>query len=111
MSTTRLTQALCWFSAVARLTASPIEKRATIAVDAVVGFPQTVPNSNIGSLYLRYKPDLYIANGCVPFPAVDAEGNVSGGLNPTGATNGGCSSSTGMFHFPCWLGHEYGLPD
>ena len=45
--------------------------------DAVVGFPQAVPAGTLGSLYLKYKPYLYVKNGCVPFPAVDAEGNVS----------------------------------
>ncbi|KAL9087778.1 MAG: hypothetical protein Q9159_003461 [Coniocarpon cinnabarinum] len=78
--------------------AAPLEKRATINVDDVVGFPETVPNSNLGNLYLRFKPHLYVANGCVPFPAVDAEGNVSGGLNPTGPTNGDCASSTGQIY-------------
>jgi hypothetical protein len=69
--------------------------RATIASDAVVSFAQTVPS---GTLYLAYKPYLYVVNGCVPFPAVDASGNTNGGLNPTGATNGDCSSSTGQIY-------------
>ena len=56
---------------------SPIElsKRASIDHDAVVGFPQTVPSGTLGSLYLKYKPYLHTVNGCVPYPAVDAEGN------------------------------------
>lgn len=45
--------------------------------DAVVGFAQTVPSGTEGTLYLKYKPYLYVVNGCVPFPAVDADGNVS----------------------------------
>ena len=48
-----------------------------IAHDAVVGFPQTVPSGVIGDLYLKYKPFLYVANGCVPFPAVEADGDTS----------------------------------
>lgn len=58
--------------------ASPIEqldKRAVIAHDAVVGFPQTVPSGSLGALYLAYQPYLKVVNGCVPFPAVDASGN------------------------------------
>lgn len=55
--------------------ASPVEKRAVIAHDAVVGFPETVPSTTAGKLYLAYKPHLKVVNGCVPFPAVDASGN------------------------------------
>ncbi|KIW01642.1 uncharacterized protein PV09_06828 [Verruconis gallopava] len=66
--------------------------------DAVVGFAQAVPDGTIGDLYLKYKPYLYVANGCVPFPAVDADGNVSGGLNPSGGSSSGCSSSTGQVY-------------
>lgn len=49
--------------------------RASIDHDAVVGFDQTVPSGTTGEVYLAYQPDLYVVNGCVPFPAVDAEGN------------------------------------
>lgn len=52
-----------------------IERRASIASDEIVGFPETVPNDALGALYLKYKPFLKVVNGCVPFPAVDAEGN------------------------------------
>jgi hypothetical protein len=54
---------------------TPIERRAVIAHDAVVGFPETVPSSTIGSLYLKHKPYLKVFNGCVPFPAVNANGD------------------------------------
>jgi hypothetical protein len=54
---------------------SPVERRAVISHDAVVGFPQTVPSTTAGSLYLKYKPFLKVFNGCVPFPAVDSQGN------------------------------------
>ena len=52
-----------------------IQRRAVLPHDEIVGFPETVPDNNIGQLYLRFKPHLFVANGCVPFPAVDAEGN------------------------------------
>lgn len=55
--------------------AAPLERRAVINHDAVVGFPQTVPSGTLGSLYLKYKPFLQVSGGCVPFPAVDASGN------------------------------------
>lgn len=64
-------------SAATCIFASPISlaKRAVIAHDAVVGFPQTVPSGIAGTLYLKYKPFLEVYNGCVPFPAVNAAGD------------------------------------
>lgn len=56
-------------------TLAAIEARSTIAHDAVVGFSETVPSTTEGSLMLTYKPLLKVVNGCVPFPAVDADGN------------------------------------
>lgn len=52
-----------------------IDRRAVIGHDQVVGFPETVPNTNIGQLYLTFKPHLKVVNGCVPFPAVNANGD------------------------------------
>ncbi|KAF2209457.1 hypothetical protein CERZMDRAFT_61174 [Cercospora zeae-maydis SCOH1-5] len=75
-----------------------VAKRAVINHDAVVGFPQTVPSGLTGQLYLKYKPYLKVDNGCVPFPAVDANGNTGGGLNPSGGSSDGCSSSTGQVY-------------
>lgn len=54
---------------------APIEPRAVIAHDAVVGFTETVPSSTAGTMYLKYRPYLHVINGCVPFPAVDSSGN------------------------------------
>ncbi|KAF2150629.1 NPP1-domain-containing protein [Myriangium duriaei CBS 260.36] len=78
--------------------ASPLSRRAVIDSGAVVGFPQSVPSGELGTLYLRFQPHLYVQNGCVPFPAVDAAGNTGGGLAPTGSSNGGCSSSPGQVY-------------
>lgn len=65
-----------WLAAAAgTVTAAPLERRAVIAHDAVVGFPETVPSGTVGSLYLKYKPYLKVVNGCVPFPAVNAAGD------------------------------------
>lgn len=62
-------------AAIAVVIAGPIIPRETIAHDAVVGFPQTVPDNDMGKIYLAFQPTLQIANGCASFPAVDAEGN------------------------------------
>ncbi|KAF2770302.1 NPP1-domain-containing protein, partial [Teratosphaeria nubilosa] len=66
--------------------------------DEVVGFSQTFPDSTEGTLMLKYQPYLYVVDGCVPFPAVDAEGDTSAGLAPTGDPSGDCSSSTGQVY-------------
>ncbi|GJC85878.1 hypothetical protein ColLi_08716 [Colletotrichum liriopes] len=88
-----------WLAAAAgTVIAAPVERRAVIAHDAVVGFSETVPSGTVGSLYLKYKPYLKVVNGCVPFPAVNAAGDTGGGLAPTGSSNGGCSSSTGQVY-------------
>jgi hypothetical protein len=71
--TNYLTLALCALASTT--SAAPLERRAVINHDAVVGFPQTVPSGTLGSLYLKYKPFLQVSNGCVPFPAVDSSGN------------------------------------
>lgn len=73
-----------------------IERRAVIAHDAVVAFPETVPSGTLGEIYLKYKPYLLRESGCVSYPAVDAEGNTSGGLEPTGDPTGDCLSSGGQ---------------
>ncbi|KAL5450834.1 hypothetical protein PMIN06_005659 [Paraphaeosphaeria minitans] len=75
-----------------------LSRRAVIAHDAVVGFAQAVPGGTTGALILKYKPWLKVLNGCVPFPAVDAAGNTGGGLQTTGGSNSGCSSSPGQVY-------------
>lgn len=66
--------------------------------DAVVGFDEAVPDNSEGDLMLAYKPYLKVFNGCVPFPAVDADGNTGGGLEPTGGSSEDCDSSTGQVY-------------
>ncbi|KAJ5118213.1 npp1 domain-containing protein [Penicillium atrosanguineum] len=75
-----------------------LSRRGTIGSDEIVGFDQTVPSGTVGDAYLAYQPYLYVVNGCVPFPAVDAEGNTNAGLATTGASDGDCSSSTGQIY-------------
>jgi hypothetical protein len=66
---------LLTFSSVASAAPLSPERRAVINHDAVVGFPQTVPSGVAGTLYLKYKPYLKVFNGCVPFPAVNSNGD------------------------------------
>jgi hypothetical protein len=58
-----------------RATPLQLQERGTIGSDDIVGFAQTVPSGTVGTVYLAYKPYLYVVNGCVPFPAVDAAGD------------------------------------
>lgn len=60
---------------IAAPTAAAVQARDVIDHDAVVGFDETAPDTTEGSLMLAFKPLLKVVNGCVPFPAVDAEGN------------------------------------
>lgn len=50
--------------------------RQIIDHDAVASFSEAVPDSAAGKLITKYAPHLRIANGCVPFPAVDSMGNI-----------------------------------
>ncbi|KAJ5773743.1 hypothetical protein N7457_008639, partial [Penicillium paradoxum] len=75
-----------------------LARRAAIDHDKVVGFPETVPSGTVGDVYLAYQPRLHVVNGCVPFPAVDADGNTGAGLKPTGKQSGDCSESTGQIY-------------
>lgn len=72
----------------------------SVAADAAVlphsqvhGFPDSTRG-----YFKTFQPYLKAFSGCVPFPAVDAAGNVSGGLKPGGAMNGHCSESTGQVY-------------
>lgn len=46
------------------------------------------------TIYEKFKPVLRHTWGCYPYPAVDIEGHVSGGLAPTGPYSGDCT-----FHY------------
>lgn len=111
--------------------AAPLQSRSVISHDAVVGFPETVPATTVGSLMLKYKPLLKVFTGCVPFPAVDSAGNTgyvfflvlnslpqthaltflpllnSGGLSPSGSPSGDCDSSTGQIYARAVAYEEY----
>lgn len=55
--------------------ATTLLKRSTIASNEIVGLNETIPDGYFGDLYKAYQPYLKIRNGCVPFPAVDIDGN------------------------------------
>lgn len=59
----------------ARVRSAPMAKRSDISASAVVGFDTTVPSGTEGTLMEQWWPYLYVVDGCVPFPAVDAEGD------------------------------------
>jgi hypothetical protein len=67
---------------------------AVISHDAVVPFAQPTPNTTIQTVAIQFKPQIYINNGCHPYPAVDEDGNTSGGLKPTGSESSGCTGSS-----------------
>lgn len=58
--------------------AAPVKlsTRQIIDHNAVASLPETVPDSAVGKLITKYAPHLRIADGCVPFPAVDSMGNI-----------------------------------
>ncbi|KAK7753100.1 hypothetical protein SLS62_005050 [Diatrype stigma] len=72
------------------LVARALQSRAVIAHDAVQPFAETVQSGAIGDAIKKFEPFLHIAHGCQSYPAVDAEGNTSGGLQDTGSSTGGC---------------------
>ncbi|KAE8378997.1 necrosis inducing protein [Aspergillus bertholletiae] len=89
---------LFFTAALLQLAQGGLIRREFIDHDKVVGFPETVPSGVTGDVYKAYQPLLKVVNGCVPFPAVDAQGNLNAGLAITGASNGGCSKSTGQVY-------------
>ncbi|KAI3402066.1 hypothetical protein diail_4040 [Diaporthe ilicicola] len=50
--------------------------RQIIDHDGVASFSEAVLDSAAGKLITKYAPYLRIANGCVPFQAVDSMGNI-----------------------------------
>ncbi|RLN88410.1 hypothetical protein BBJ28_00010588 [Nothophytophthora sp. Chile5] len=67
---------------------------AVIAHDAVVPFAQPTPTTTLQTLAIKFKPQIHISNGCHPYPAVDEDGNTSGGLSPTGGESSDCTGSS-----------------
>lgn len=75
---------------------------AVINHDTVQGFAESASPTE-----LQFKPTLKVFAACEPFPAVDAAGNTSGGLKPSGSITGGCSRSVGQVYSR--MAHYYDL--
>ncbi|CAM4490675.1 NPP1 family protein [Paenibacillus tarimensis] len=78
--------------------AVPTANAVVIAHTNVIGFKEVIPVTTAQKAAKLFQPTLKVTTGCVPFPAVDAQGNTSGGLNPTGGSSAGCNSSTGQVY-------------
>lgn len=65
--------------------------------DKIQSIPATLSSAD-AKLAQKYQPYLAVIGGCVPFPAVDVEGNVSGGLHETGCSWCGCDKSRGQVY-------------
>ncbi|KAE8876466.1 hypothetical protein PF005_g28357 [Phytophthora fragariae] len=68
-------------------------KAGTIGHDQVVPFPQSTATSTANSAALKFKPQVFINSGCHPYPAVNAAGDTSDGLKPSGSADAGCKGS------------------
>eukprot|EP00644_Phytophthora_capsici_P000917 jgi/Phyca11/109192/e_gw1.16.142.1 len=60
----------------------------TIDHDKVQPFKQPDPVTVSEKAAVKYKPQLVIGSGCVSFPAVNAAGDITGGLKGTKSTDG-----------------------
>ncbi|KAI9167940.1 Multifunctional cytochrome P450 monooxygenase af510 [Paramyrothecium foliicola] len=69
-----------------------------VAHDEVQGYDTKVPDDLDGELMLKYQPWLKVFDGCVPYPAVQDDGGVSGGLQDSGDMDGGCGDSDGQVY-------------
>nr|A0A7M2BSW8.1 RecName: Full=NLP effector protein 5; AltName: Full=Nep1-like protein 5; Flags: Precursor [Plasmopara viticola]QOT13798.1 NEP1-like protein 5 [Plasmopara viticola] len=52
-----------------------------VAYDRIEPFEEVKPDCPLNELALMFKPQLYISNGCHPYPAIDSEGHFSNGLS------------------------------
>jgi hypothetical protein len=64
-----------------------------ISHDQVIPFPQSTATSITNTAALNFKPQIFINNGCHPYPVVNAAGDTSGGLKPHGSASAGCKGS------------------
>ncbi|RLN71184.1 hypothetical protein BBJ29_009563, partial [Phytophthora kernoviae] len=65
----------------------------TINHDQVQPFAQPEPVSDAEKAAVKFKPQLKVSYGCEPYPAVDSNGSISGGLKQTGKPDGDCTGS------------------
>ncbi|KUF85270.1 hypothetical protein AM588_10000864 [Phytophthora nicotianae] len=62
----------------------------TINHDQVQPFEEMEPTTDSEKSAIKYKPQLHISKGCYPYPAVQANGAISGGLKWSGWANSDC---------------------
>ncbi|GMF22851.1 unnamed protein product [Phytophthora fragariaefolia] len=62
--------------------------------DKIQPFAQSEPVTISEKAGVKYKPSLYIEDGCHSYPAVNAAGETSSGLKGTGSLDGGCKGSS-----------------
>ncbi|KAI9985120.1 hypothetical protein PInf_004429 [Phytophthora infestans] len=67
-----------------------VSARTTINHDQVQPFEQIKPATDSEKSAIKYKPQLHISDGCHPYPAVQSNGSISGGLKWSGKANGDC---------------------
>ncbi|OJJ46532.1 hypothetical protein ASPZODRAFT_166768 [Penicilliopsis zonata CBS 506.65] len=82
-----------------------------VAHDSLRALPQNLDNSATSNAVRTFQPSLYIDSGCQPYPAIDAEGNWSGGENPSGSPSGGCrdQSKAQVYERGGWHNGAYGI--
>ncbi|KAG1702247.1 hypothetical protein DVH05_010037 [Phytophthora capsici] len=61
--------------------------------DKVKPFAQPIPTNSFEEAAVKYKPELFVSYGCHPYPAVQANGSVSAGLEGSGPDDGECKGS------------------
>nr|AUD40038.1 Nep1-like protein Pc129485 [Phytophthora capsici] len=64
-----------------------------IGHDQVRPFPQPKPVTVSDKAAVKFKPQLKIADGCHPYPAVQKDGSITGGLKWSGPQDGECTGS------------------
>ncbi|ETL48041.1 hypothetical protein L916_02304 [Phytophthora nicotianae] len=65
----------------------------TIGHDEIKPFPQPDPVTISEKVGVKFKPQIQIRTGCVPYPVVNEFGETSGGLQTSGSPRGGCRGS------------------
>lgn len=88
----------------------PSAYAAVIPHNQVVGFAELTPTTTAQIAAKKFQPTLKVTTGCVPFPAVDAQGNTNGGLAPSGGSSSSCSSSPGqVYSRAAWYNGVYAI--
>ncbi|KAL3671211.1 hypothetical protein V7S43_003143 [Phytophthora oleae] len=90
------------------------ENEPTIAYDQVKPFPMAQPSDSTVAekAAIKFRPKLTVVNGCHPYPAVNAAGQVSNGLevaDPTGAACKGSKLGTQVYGRSAWFGRVWAI--